>query len=263
MIKIFTVDAFTDDAFNGNPAAVCLPDFPLDEKMMQNIAFEMNLSETAFVFKSNGAFNLRWFTPECEVDLCGHATLASAHILWQEKFLAKNEPAVFQTLYKGILKANFNDPHITLDFPVNVPVKCKDIPKLNHALGVAPKTLLETEHHYLAELNSEEEVINATPDFESLKNLSKYGIIITSVSDTDSFDFISRFFAPKKGINEDPVTGSAHCVLAPYWSEKLGKSSLSAYQASKRGGALKIALKKDRVLISGKAVTIISGILNL
>lgn len=263
MIKIFTVDAFTDVPFRGNPAAVCLPDENLDEGLMQKIAFEMNLSETAFVVKNGDGFSLRWFTPESEVELCGHATLASAHILWQEKILGKSETAVFHTLYKGILKAELTKKGITLDFPVNIPQKSSEVPELTEALGLKPKTILTTEDHYLAEFNSEEEIINAFPDFALLKKLTKFGIIITSVSENEKFDFISRFFAPKKGINEDPVTGSAHCVLAPYWSEKLGKNTLSAFQASKRGGELLLTLKNDRVLITGNAVTIMSGILNI
>lgn len=263
MIKIFTVDAFTDVPFRGNPAAVCLPEKNLDENLMQKIAFEMNLSETAFVVKKEDGFSLRWFTPESEVELCGHATLASAHILWQENYLGKNETAVFHTIYKGILKADCNQDGIILDFPVNTPNKSNEVPELSEALGIKPKTVMTTEDHYLAELNSGDEVKNIQPDFALLKKLPKFGIIITAASGSDKYDFISRFFAPKKGIDEDPVTGSAHCVLAPYWSEKLAKNSLVAFQASKRGGILSLTLKNDRVMIAGKAVTIMSGILNL
>ena len=263
MIKIFIVDAFTDVSFKGNPAAVCLPDKDLDEKLMQKIAFEMNLSETAFVVKKDDGFGLRWFTPESEVELCGHATLASAHILWQEKILGNSDTAVFHTLYKGVLTADLNRNGITLDFPVNIPKKSSDAPELNKALGIIPINLLTTEHHYLAVLNSEKELVNALPDFALLRKLTKFGIIITSLSDNAKYDFISRFFAPQKGINEDPVTGSAHCVLAPYWSEKLGKNTLKAFQASKRGGELLLTLKNERVLITGNAVTIMSGILNI
>lgn len=263
MIKIFTVDAFTNFPFKGNPAAVCIVEKNLSDEFMQQIAFEMNLSETAFVSKSNNAFLLRWFTPVSEVELCGHATLASAHILWQENVISKNDKIFFQTVYKGILTAELSKDGITLDFPANFHEKADEIPELSDALGIKPASLFLTDHHYLAVLNSADDVINLSPDFNKLKKLAKFGIIITSKSDDDNYDFVSRFFAPKKGIDEDPVTGSAHCTLAPYWSKLLNKKTLKAYQASRRGGELILSFKEDRVLITGNAVTVLSGNLNI
>ncbi|HQY19489.1 MAG TPA: PhzF family phenazine biosynthesis protein [Ignavibacteria bacterium] len=262
MIKIFTVDAFTDRPFSGNPAAVCLPNVELSEEVMQKIAFEMNLSETAFVTKLDDGFSLRWFTPKAEVELCGHATLASAHILWQEKMISENEEAVFYSKYKGILKAKKSGSEITLNFPVNKPLPSDRNEILEKALGVnsvSLNTIFTTEHHYIVELNSEENLKNVKPDFSLLETLPKYGVIITSKSDDPEFDFVSRFFAPSKGVKEDPVTGSAHCVLAPFWSEKLGKKKMNAFQASERGGVLSVELKDERVLISGNAVTVTAG----
>ena len=259
MIKIFTVDAFTDRPFSGNPAVVCLPDVELSEENMQKIAFEMNLSETAFVTKLDNGFSLRWFTPKAEVELCGHATLASAHILWQEKIISKNEEVVFYSMYKGILKAEKSGSEITLNFPVNNPLPVEINEVLEKALNINSNSLYTTDHHYLVELNSEEELKIVKPDFNLLETLPKYGTIITSKSDDPEYDFVSRFFAPSKGVKEDPVTGSAHCVLTPYWSEKLGKKNMRAYQASERGGALSVELKDDRVLISGNAVTVTAG----
>ncbi|MDZ4713271.1 MAG: PhzF family phenazine biosynthesis protein [bacterium] len=259
MLKIFTVDAFTDKLFSGNPAGVCLLEKDIDDKLMQNIAAEMNLSETAFVKKIDEGFMLRWFTPKSEVELCGHATLSSAHILWQEGILKQDEEAVFKTVYKGILKAKKIGNTITLDFPVNRPEAAESFSELETALGVKPVSLGVTEHHYIAEFNSEDEVKNISPDFKLLSGLDKYGTIVTSKSDHGKYDFVSRFFAPSKGIDEDPVTGSAHCVLTPYWSEKLGKKEMKAYQASERGGMLMVTLNGDRVLIAGEAVTVLKG----
>ncbi|MFZ1320948.1 MAG: PhzF family phenazine biosynthesis isomerase [Ignavibacteria bacterium] len=259
MIKIFTVDAFTDRPFSGNPAAVCLPHDELNEELMKKIAFEMNLSETAFVTKHSNGFNLRWFTPKAEVELCGHATLASAHILWQEKIISKNEEVVFYSMYKGILKAKKSGSEITLNFPVNKPIPLDKNEILEKALGVNSVSLHTTDHHYLVELNSESELKKVKPDFSLLETLPKYGTIITSKSEDPEYDFKSRFFAPSKGVKEDPVTGSAHCVLTPFWSEKLGKKKMKAFQASERGGALSVELIDDRVLISGNAVTVTAG----
>lgn len=259
MLNIFTVDAFTDKIFSGNPAAVCLSDNDLKENVMQSIAAEMNLSETAFVKKIINGFSLRWFTPKAEVELCGHATLASAHILWQEGILKQDEEAVFQTVYKGILTAKKNADEIILDFPVNSPkVSGRNI-ELENALNCRPVYTGTTDHNYLVELSSENEVKNVKPDFALLEKLEKYGTIITAKAENKNYDFVSRFFAPQKGINEDPVTGSAHCVLTPYWSRKLNKKTLNAYQASARGGYLTVSDEGGRVLISGKAVTVLKG----
>ena len=259
MIKTFTVDAFTDKMFSGNPAAVCLLEKELDDSLMLNIASEMNLSETAFVKKINDGFSLRWFTPKTEVELCGHATLASAHILWQEGILMPDEVAVFHTVFRGKLTARKTKDEIELNFPVNTPVLSETNEQLEKALGIKPVSLSITDHHYMVELNSEEELKNVSPDFDLLGKLEKYGTIITCRSEKNDLDFISRFFAPVKGINEDPVTGSAHCVLTPYWSSKLNKKTMKAFQASERGGYLTVTLEGDRVLIAGKAVTVLNG----
>lgn len=261
MLKIFTVDAFTDKMFSGNPAAVCLLDSDIDEKLMLSIAAEMNLSETAFVKKltDQEGFSLRWFTPKSEVELCGHATLSAAHILWQEKMIRSDEEAVFLTVFKGKLTTRNTDEGIELNFPVNVPAAAESFAELESALGIKPVNLSVTDHHYIIEMNSEEDVSNVKPDFKALEKLEKYGTIITAAAENKNYDFVSRFFAPVKGIPEDPVTGSAHCVLTPYWSKKLNKSSMKAFQASERGGYLKVTLKDDRVLITGKALTVLSG----
>ncbi len=259
MQKIFTVDAFTDKMFSGNPAAVCLLQNELNDSILHSIAAEMNLSETAFVKKMDNGFSLRWFTPVSEVELCGHATLASAHILWQEGILKPDEEAVFHTVYKGILTAKKDGDEIELDFPVNIPESAGLNKELEKALGIKITNSETTNAHFIVELNSENEVRNVKPDFDLLGKLEKFGTIITARSDNKEYDFVSRFFAPAKGINEDPVTGSAHCVLTPYWNKKLGKKTMKAFQASQRGGSLTVTLEGDRVLIAGNAVTVLSG----
>ncbi|HMS34090.1 MAG TPA: PhzF family phenazine biosynthesis protein [Ignavibacteria bacterium] len=259
MIKTFTVDAFTDKMFSGNPAAVCLLEKEIEDSLMLNIASEMNLSETAFVKKINDGFSLRWFTPKVEVELCGHATLAGAHILWQEGILKPEEEAVFHTVFKGKLTAKKIGDEIELNFPVNAPFPSEQNKELETALGIKSLSLSTTDHHYLVELNSEDELKNVSPDFDLLGKLEKYGTILTCRSEKNNLDFISRFFAPAKGIKEDPVTGSAHCVLTPFWSAKLNKKTMKAFQASERGGNLTVTLDGDRVLIAGKAVTVLNG----
>ncbi len=259
MLKLFTVDAFTDKMFSGNPAAVCLQETELEDSLLQNIAAEMNLSETAFVKKSDDGFGLRWFTPKSEVELCGHATLASAHILWQEGIIQQNDEAVFHTVFKGKLTAKKNGDEIILNFPVNAPVPADRNEQLEKALGVKAVNLAVTGHHYLVELDSEEEIRRVMPDFTLLGKLEKYGTIITAKTENKNYDFVSRFFAPSKGIDEDPVTGSAHCVLAPYWSSKLNKKTMKALQASGREGRLSVTCEGERILIAGKAVTVLKG----
>jgi PhzF family phenazine biosynthesis protein len=261
-IPVRTVDAFTDKPFSGNPAGVCLLDSPIDENLMQKIAFEMNLAETAFLNKKDdGSYSLRWFTPTVEVDLCGHATLASSHILWETGKENKSDTLKFHTR-SGLLKANFKNGSIELDFPL-IESKQIDIPDgLVKALGVKPVSLYKTEWNYIAELDTEETLRNVNPDFGLLKSLDAWGTIITSKASMKGYDFVSRFFAPDKGINEDPVTGSAHCALAPYWMKKLGKNSFNAYQASQRGGALGVRVEGDRVFLTGNAVTVLTGTMN-
>ena len=256
-IPFFQVDAFTDVPFKGNPAAVCITDEALPETIMQQIAAENNLAETAFVSRDKDDFKLRWFTPVTEVPLCGHATLATAHILWQQGLVAPQQEIRFDTQSGWLTTARDGD-WITLDFPsftgyaVQLPQEIREI------LGVSP---LHTEYvfnRFVVELATEAEVYNASPDFSRLAAHPK--VVITARADEGSeFDFISRFFAPCIGINEDPVTGSAHCCLAPYWAAKLGKQEMLAYQASARGGIMKVKVNGDRVLISGQAVTLIKG----
>ncbi|KYO65501.1 PhzF family phenazine biosynthesis protein [Thermovenabulum gondwanense] len=253
-MKLFQVDAFAENLFEGNPAGVCLLEKQIDRDLMQKIAMEMNLSETAFLLKKERGYDLRWFTPESEVDLCGHATLASAHILWEEGFLENNEEAVFYTK-SGVLKAFKDKDYIILDFPLEPAEAAELTEELKKALKVPVIFTGKNRMDYLIEVENEESVKNLKPDFEILKKVNARGIIVTSASSNPEYDFVSRFFAPAVGINEDPVTGSAHCCLGPYWKEKLNKDNLIAYQASKRGGKLKLKVLNDRILIGGKAIT--------
>lgn len=256
--KIFQVDAFTDKPFAGNPAAVCILPEPRDEIWMQNIAREMNLSETAFLCEQENGFNLRWFTPVVEVDLCGHATLASAHILWEIGLLSPQEQARFHTR-SGLLTAECKGDEIELSFPANPDEPVSAPPGLSEALGVVPKYIGKSKFDYLVEVDSEEAVRNLRPDFVFLIKLPIRGIIVTSSSASDEYDFVSRFFAPSAGIDEDPVTGSAHCCLGPFWSRRLGKSEFIAYQASDRGGIVHVRVLGDRVHLGGQAVTVLRG----
>ena len=259
-VKIYQVDAFTSKPFSGNPAAVCILEEPRDETWMQDVAREMNLSETAFLHKEEDSYRLRWFTPVTEVDLCGHATLASAHVLWETGLLGSQELAQFHTL-SGLLKAKRNGEEIELDFPATIAEPEGELKGLSEALGVTPIYLGNSKLFYLVQVRSEMEVRDLKPDFEKLKSLSARAIIVTSVAETEGYDFVSRCFAPNVGIDEDPVTGSAHCCLGPFWSERFGKDELVAYQASERGGMLRTRVEGDRVFIGGRAVTILRGVL--
>lgn len=253
---IYQVDAFTDKAFGGNPAAVCVLKEAAEEELMQNIAMEMNVSETAFLYKTGDSFSLRWFTPEVEVDLCGHATLASAYILWETGLLKKEQEAVFNTR-GGRLTAKKDEQIIILDFPVEVDTETESNEIIEKALGVKTIYTGKNRMDYIVEVESEEIVRSLNPNFDVLKALNTRGVIVTSKSDSGNYDFVSRFFAPGAGIAEDPVTGSAHCCLGPYWMKKLGKNVFKAYQASKRGGTLEITVEGDRVKIGGKAVSVL------
>jgi PhzF family phenazine biosynthesis protein len=259
MEEIYTVDAFTDRPFKGNPAGVCSLKGPRDDGWRQDVAREMNLSETAFLEKRpDGSYTLRWFTSAVEVDLCGHATLASAHILWESGEVAAGERAVFHTR-SGILSAVQRGDWIEMDFPAETE-KPSDAPaELIGALGVTVLYTGRNRFDYLVEVDREQIVRNLNPDMTRLKKVDMRGVIVTSRSRSADYDFVSRFFAPAVGVDEDPVTGSAHCCLGPYWGGKLGKKALMAYQASSRGGILRVGLKDDRVLIGGQAVTIIRG----
>jgi PhzF family phenazine biosynthesis protein len=261
MTQIITqVDAFTNNLFTGNPAAVCVLPTPQDDVWMQNIAQEMNLSETAFLVKQNDHFNLRWFTPTVEVPLCGHATLASAHVLWSEGHLSSDEVARFYTK-SGVLVAKLQGEWIELDFPVNHSQATVAPPELGQALGVPYKSVCQNALGYLVELESEELMRQIQPNFQLLKTLPISDVIVTSLTPSDSqYDFVSRFFAPGLGIDEDPVTGAAHCCLAPFWRDRLHKDELLAYQASSRGGVVKVYYDgSDRVFLSGQAVTVMRG----
>lgn len=256
--EIFQVDAFTDKPFAGNPAAVCILPEAADEDWMQHLANEMNLSETAFLVRQEDGFNLRWFTPAVEVELCGHATLASAHILWEQGFLSTDRQARFYTR-SGLLSAVRKDSWIELDFPAE-PERQTDIPQgLLKAFGVPVRYVGKNRFDFLIELESAEAVRKVVPDFTLLSSISGRGFIVTSRSDSSQYDFISRFFAPAAGINEDPVTGSAHCCLGPYWAKKLGREELTGYQASARGGVVKVRVGDDRVYLGGQAVTVMRG----
>jgi len=257
-IAIYQVDAFTEKPFRGNPAAVCILFGPGEEAWMQNVAREMNLSETAFLHREGDAFNLRWFTPAVEVELCGHATLASAHILWETGLLAVEDMARFHTR-SGLLTAELRGEEIELNFPATPPTKASVPVGLVEALDVAPRYVGKSRYDYVVEVESEEMVRNLKPDFARLKGMPVRGIVVTSVASSAKYDFVSRFFAPGAGVDEDPVTGSAHCCLGPFWSERLGKDEMVAYQASARGGVIQIRVAGKRVYLGGRAVTVLRG----
>jgi PhzF family phenazine biosynthesis protein len=253
-LTIYHVDAFTDTLFKGNPAAVCTLPGPREDAWMQNVAQEMNLSETAFLQRREDGYGLRWFTPLVEVDLCGHATLASAHVLWEQALLRPEEEARFHTR-SGLLTARRQEDWIELDFP-SLPDRRVSVPKgLTKALGVRPKYVGRSRFDFIAEVDSEQAVRKLKPDFTKLSTLTIRGLIVTARAKTPPYDFVSRFFAPRAGINEDPVTGSAHSVLGPYWKNRLKKNELLAYQASKRGGVIRVRVGDRRVFIGGKAIT--------
>ena len=257
-LPIVQVDAFTSRPFEGNPAAVCVLPAARDAEWMQNVAREMNLSETAFLVRGESAYDLRWFTPATEVDLCGHATLASAHALWEGGHLAKDETARFQTK-SGLLTARKIDDWIELNFPATPPAASPAPEGLAEALGVQPRFVGRSRFDYLVEVESEANVRELRPDFGAIRRLPVRGVIVTSAATTPGWDFVSRFFAPAAGVDEDPVTGSAHCCLTPYWSAKLGKTTLVARQVSARGGTMRVTLDGDRVRMAGQAITVMRG----
>jgi PhzF family phenazine biosynthesis protein len=257
-IPLIQVDAFADKPFTGNPAAVCMLPGPSDEQWMQNVAREMNLSETAYLWRQGDGYSLRWFTPATEVDLCGHATLASAHVLWERGDISPDQEARFQTR-SGLLTAVSTTEGIRLDFPATV-TEPADAPEgLATALGVAPRWVGRNRFDYLVEVASEAEVRATKPDFGRLSALPVRGVIVTAVASTAGFDFVSRFFAPAAGVPEDPVTGSAHCALAPFWGKRLGKEAMTAYQASPRGGVVGVRVVGRRVHLIGRAITVLRG----
>lgn len=257
-IPLYQVDAFTDEVFRGNPAAVCPLASWLSDDLMQSIAAENNLSETAFFVANGKDYKIRWFTPVAEVDLCGHATLASAHVLFNH--LNHSGSNIRFHSKSGELNANKSDQLLTLDFPAQPPELCDAPAALLSGLGLKPQQCLQAED-YIAVLASEEAVLNCSPDFEQLKQLGLRGVIITAAA--TKYDFVVRFFGPKLGIDEDPVTGSAFTQLAPYWANQLQRPSLSAKQVSSRSGIVNCSLQDDRVNISGKAVTYLQGHIDL
>lgn len=259
-IRCLQVDAFADRPFSGNPAAVCLLEHERDSQWMQAVAAEMNLSETAFVRPLSDGFELRWFTPTVEVALCGHATLASAHALWTEGVVAGDEFIRFHTA-SGVLTCARQANFIELDFPA-MPVRSTDPSEdLCRALGATASFVGQSKYDKLVLVESEQSLRALQPDFSRLREMPMRGVAVTSPSDDPRFDFVSRYFAPGAGIDEDPVTGSAHCCLGPFWSERLGKVEMTAFQASARGGIVRVRVSADRVYLGGRAVTVFSGVL--
>jgi predicted PhzF superfamily epimerase YddE/YHI9 len=260
-IPLHQVDAFvTDRRFSGNPAAVCPLDAWLPDDVMQGIAGENNLSETAFFVPEGDNYRLRWFTPVTEVDLCGHATLASAYVIF--RFLAPDREIVaFQTQQAGPLTVARDGPQIVLNFPSRPPMPCTTPDGLAASLGRAPRVVLAA-RDYLAIYDSEDEVAGLAPDFSAIAKLDRRAVTVTAPG-RDTIDFVSRHFAPAYGIDEDPVTGSSHCTLTPYWVERLGKARLETRQISRRGGALSCTLKGDRVTIAGRATLYMTGTIEI
>ena len=258
-LPLFIVDAFTAAPFRGNPAAICFLDQQRSDSWHQALAAEMNLSETAFLMqRPDGAFDLRWFTPTVEVSMCGHATLAAAHALWESNRLASDRPARFHTK-SGLLTVARRGEFLEMDFPAK-PVEPAEAPfDLLEALAVRPSFVASNAMDYLLELESESTVRSLRPDFARLAKLPVRGTMVTARATDGSADFVSRFFAPGAGIMEDPVTGSAHCALGPYWGKKLGKTELIGHQISPRGGIVHIRLANERVLLTGQAVTVVRG----
>lgn len=255
MSKLFQVDAFTDHIFHGNPAAVCMPEGKKSDSWMQQLAQEMNLSETAFLFPQGKDYHLRWFTPSTEVELCGHATLASAWVLFHELQFPQKEKIRFHTL-SGDLTAKWENGAVVLNFPAfKNPCELENQALLD-ALGIKQAKIWQIQSHCVVEVEDASIVRNLRPDFRRMVEIGSGDVAVTSLSDDPLYDFISRFFAPALGIDEDPVTGSAHCSLGPFWMEKLKKNPLHAYQASARGGGLTVEIQGERVNLLGNAVTV-------
>ena len=258
MLKIYQVDAFADQPFAGNPAAVCLLTEPLEDSLMQQIAEEMNLSETAFLLKEGDGYSLRWFTPAIEVDLCGHATLASAHVLWSTGLLGEDQPAHFYSR-SGLLKAQLQNNGIELDFPAQPPQPTAAPEPLLASLDISPIYVGYNSADYLIVVYNQEIVEKLDPDFRLMGKVETRGVIVSARARDEGLDFVSRFFGPAAGIDEDPVTGSAHCCLGPYWAKELNKTTLSARQISARGGNIQVLVANDRVFLTGKAITMLEG----
>ncbi len=259
-LPIVQVDAFADAPFRGNPAAVCILPGPRDEAWMADVAREMNLSETAFlVRRDDGSYDLRWFTPAVEVRLCGHATLAGAHVLWERGLLPLAETARFHTRSGLLTAARSPEGLIELDFPARPSTPMATPEGLAEALGVAVIQVRGSADDELVEVATEAEVRGLRPSFAKLASVPVRGIMVTARSEKAPFDFVSRFFAPAVGIDEDPVTGSAHCCLAPFWAERLGKTRMLGYQASARGGVVEVEVVGERVKLRGRGITVLVG----
>lgn len=261
-LRIVTVDAFTDVPFAGNPAAVCVLPGPRDDAWMKSVAREMNLSETAFLVKQEGGYSLRWFTPLVEVDLCGHATLASAHVLWEDGHAPIDRALRFFTRSGELTAERTRDDRdgrfIELDFPATPPTPCDAPEGLFEALGVPSRQVWKSRFDYLVELDDEASVRAVAPDHSRLRSLGVRGVMVTARG-SGAFDVVSRFFAPGSGIDEDPVTGSAHCCIGPHFQERLGRSTLRCFQASARGGSMRVTMVGNRVKLQGQAVTVVRG----
>lgn len=257
-LRYFVVDAFTPRPFAGNPAAVVPLDAWREDAWLQSVAMEMNLSETAYLVPNAGGYDLRWFTPKVEVDLCGHATLASSLVLARLGQLEDGGEVAFATR-SGILRSRRQGNRYQLDFPAT-PAQAADAPAgLSEALGVVPAYVGRARFDYLVEVDSAATVRSLAPDMKQLAKVKCRGLIVTARSDDAQFDFMSRFFAPAAGVDEDPVTGSAHCCLAPHWGQRLGRSAMTGYQASARGGVVHVELRGDRVLLGGEGVIVAEG----
>jgi predicted PhzF superfamily epimerase YddE/YHI9 len=258
-LSVFHIDAFTHTPFTGNSAAVCILDEPREDAWLQQVAREMNLAATTFLYFEKDGYRLRWFSAQVELELCGHGTLASAHALWEQGYVPKDMPIRFYTR-GGVLTAQRDGVWIELDFP-SKPEEAVAAPALlSESLGVTPLYVGKSQLDYLVEVESESVVRNLRPDFAQLVKIPTRGIIVTAAADRGAeYDFVSRFFCPSVGINEDPVTGSAHCVLSSFWSRRLGQEKLTGYQASARGGIVRVELAGERVHLAGQAVTILRG----
>jgi PhzF family phenazine biosynthesis protein len=258
-IRIVQVDAFTNRPFAGNPAAVCVLQHARPDQWMRDVAREMNLSETAFLVPEEDGYRLRWLTPAVEVDLCGHATVASAHVLWEDGHLPAGKQARFYTR-SGLLTADRSGEWIELNFPAKSAEATEAPAGLLSSLGVEQVRFVgRNAWDYLVEVDSEETLRGLAPDHTALRKIKVRGVIVTARPSGAEFDFVSRFFAPGSGVDEDPVTGSAHTALGPYWAGKLGKKEFTAYQASARGGVVRVRLDGDRVILGGQAVTVMTG----
>jgi len=256
---IYQVDAFTTEAFRGNPAGVCILEKDMPEEWMQNVAMEMNLSETAFILPDKGFFRIRFFSPEAEIPLCGHATLSSSHILYETGFVPLEKEIKFLSK-AGELIIRSEGSWVTMNFPAYGLDRIEIPDSLERIIGIIPSELHKTAHGWtFVLLKNESEVRDLKPDFKLMKNSGFGDMIVTAVSEDKNYDFCVRCFAPALGIDEDPVTGSAHCALVPFWHTRTGRKEFMSHQVSRRGGVLKVALKGDRVEISGQARTIIKG----